>query len=139
MRVKYLTMLNKPDRFNAGLTAFENIFVTLIQTKTFVLALFITEPFKINFRTMQLKKIFIGLGLIGLTTASFAQDKTNTPEPEEKFFKLENLFTGGNVSIGFGNGQFSAGAIPHFGYKLANWVDAGVVFNFAYNCLVSIT
>ncbi len=98
-----------------------------------MLALFITEPFKINFRTMQLKKIFIGLGLIGLTTASFAQDKTNTPEPEEKFFKLENLFTGGNVSIGFGNGQFSAGAIPHFGYKLANWVDAGVVFNFAYN------
>jgi hypothetical protein len=82
---------------------------------------------------MQLKKVLVCFAISCSTLSVFAQDKTNTPEPVEKFFKLENLFTGGNVSVGFGNGQFSAGAIPHFGYKLTNWVDAGVVFNFAYN------
>ncbi len=88
---------------------------------------------------MQLKTFFIGIGLACLTTTAFAQDRdrTNTPEPEEKFFKLENLFTGGNVSAGFGGGttisQFSAGVIPHFGYKFFNWLDAGISFNVNYS------
>lgn len=86
---------------------------------------------------MQLKTFFIGIGLACLTTSAFAQDKTNTPEPEEKFFKLENLFTGGNVSLGFGGGsrinQFSAGVVPHFGYKFFNWLDAGISLNVNYN------
>ena len=86
---------------------------------------------------MQLKKVLLCLAISCSTLSVFAQDKTNTPEPEEKFFKLENLFTGGNVSLGFGGGsrisQFSAGIVPHFGYKFFNWLDAGISFNVNYN------
>lgn len=88
---------------------------------------------------MQLKKVLLCLAVSCSTLGVFAQDRTNIPEPEEKFFKLENLFTGGNVSLGFGGGssisQFSAGVIPHFGYKFFNWLDAGISFNVNYSQL----
>ena len=58
----------------------------------------------------------------------FAQDEEN-----EKGFKKENLFTGGSVTVSFFNGQTVLGANPFFGYKLANWIDAGVAFNYVYS------
>lgn len=61
---------------------------------------------------------------------SFA--RVSAQEGEEKGFKLENLFTGGSITASFFNGQTVLGATPHFGYKLADWVDAGVVFNINY-------
>jgi hypothetical protein len=57
-----------------------------------------------------------------------AQDEEET----DKGFKKENLFTGGSVTVSFFNGQTLLGANPFFGYKLANWVDAGLAFNFVY-------
>lgn len=54
-------------------------------------------------------------------------------DDEEKGFKKENLFTGGNVTLSFFNGTTILGASPIFGYKIANWVDAGVVFNYIYS------
>lgn len=57
----------------------------------------------------------------------FAQDD------EEKGFKKENLFTGGSITLSFFNGQTVLGANPIFGYKLADWVDAGIAFNFLYS------
>lgn len=57
-----------------------------------------------------------------------AQDKE-----EEKGFKKENLFTGGSITVSFFNKQTVLGANPIFGYKLADWVDAGIAFNFLYN------
>jgi hypothetical protein len=62
-------------------------------------------------------------------TAVMAQDK----EEKEKGFKKENLFTGGSVTVSFFNKQTILGANPVFGYKLSDWADAGLAFNFLYN------
>lgn len=51
----------------------------------------------------------------------------------EKGFRKENLFTGGSVTVSFFNQQTVLGANPIFGYKIADWVDAGLAFNFLYN------
>ena len=74
-----------------------------------------------------MKKIFFSVVLVVLSAALFAQEKE---EEEEKGFKKENLFTGGSVTLSFFNGSTIIGANPIFGYKLANFVDAGVVVNF---------
>ena len=58
----------------------------------------------------------------------FAQD-----EETEKGFKKENLFTGGSITVSFFNNQTVLGANPVFGYKLTDWADAGLAFNFLYN------
>jgi hypothetical protein len=77
-----------------------------------------------------MKKIILALLLSPLlSTALLAQD-----EDEEKKigFNKENLFTGGSVTLSFFNGQTVLGANPIFGYKLTNWLDAGVAFNVQY-------
>ncbi|HET9057256.1 MAG TPA: hypothetical protein VFN30_10455 [Chitinophagaceae bacterium] len=51
---------------------------------------------------------------------------------DEKGFKKENLFTGGNISLSFGGDFFVIGGSPIFGYKLSEWADAGVVANITY-------
>lgn len=53
-------------------------------------------------------------------------------DTEKKGFKKENLFTGGSVTLSFFNGQTILGANPVFGYKLADWADAGLAFNYVY-------
>lgn len=60
-----------------------------------------------------------------------AQD--NEEEIKEGGFKKENLFTGGSITLSFFNGQTVLGANPVFGYKLTDWADAGLAFNFLYN------
>jgi hypothetical protein len=60
------------------------------------------------------------------------KEKEKEKEEKEKGFKKENLFTGGSVSLAFYNSTFLIGASPIFGYKLANWMDAGVVVNYTY-------
>ena len=64
--------------------------------------------------------------------SAWAQDEKE-PDEKEGGFKKENLFTGGSITLSFFNGQTVLGANPVFGYKLADWVDAGVAFNFLYN------
>ena len=54
-------------------------------------------------------------------------------EDKEKGFKKENLFTGGSVTVSFFGGTTILGANPIFGYKLANFADAGVVVNYIYS------
>jgi len=53
-------------------------------------------------------------------------------EEEKGGFKKENLFTGGTVTASFSNGVTVLGISPLFGYKIANWIDAGLVFNLNY-------
>ena len=53
-------------------------------------------------------------------------------EEEEKGFKMENLFTGGSVSLAFYNNTFLVGASPVFGYSITKWADAGIVVNYYY-------
>lgn len=52
---------------------------------------------------------------------------------ETKGFKKQNLFTGGSITLSFFNNQTVLGANPIFGYKLADWVDAGLAFNYLYS------
>lgn len=73
-----------------------------------------------------MKKIFFSVALVVVSAVLFAQDK----EDEDKGFKKENLFTGGSVTLSFFNGSTIIGANPIFGYKLADFVDAGIVTNF---------
>lgn len=54
-------------------------------------------------------------------------------DDEKKGFQKERLFTGGGVSLGFGNRSFQAGANPMLGYSIANWIDAGIVVNYIYS------
>lgn len=61
-----------------------------------------------------------------------AQDDEEREE-KTKGFKKENLFTGGSVTASFFSGGTVLGANPMFGYKLANWVDAGIVLNYVYS------
>lgn len=78
-----------------------------------------------------MKKAGLILFCICITTISvWAQDEG---EESEKGFKQENLFTGGSITLSFFNGQTIIGANPVFGYRLANWVDAGLSLNFLYN------
>jgi hypothetical protein len=79
---------------------------------------------------MIMKKIISAVFLLSLTTTSLFAQKEK--EEEQKGFNKENLFTGGTVNISFFNGATILGATPIFGYKLANWIDAGVVINFTY-------
>lgn len=69
--------------------------------------------------------LFAGLLIMGIMVR--AQDD------EEGGFKKENLFTGGSITLSFFNGQTLLGANPMFGYKLADWADAGLAFNFLYS------
>src|SRR5436190_21933911 len=79
---------------------------------------------------MSMKKWFGTLCcLCFISFVAMAQDD----EPAEKGFKKENLFTGGSVTVSFFNGQTLLGANPIFGYKIANWIDAGLAFNYVYS------
>lgn len=70
------------------------------------------------------------LTLIACTSTGYAQDEEEVPE--KRGFKKENLFTGGSISLGFSNNSFVVGGSPVFGYKIANWIDAGLVGNYQY-------
>ncbi len=73
--------------------------------------------------------------------ASFAQDEPrvrNANEDgdampfEEKGFKKENLFTGGNFTLSFGSGYTVLGVSPMLGYKINDYLDAGAVINYVF-------
>ncbi len=67
------------------------------------------------------------LAFLAVQLVAVAQD-----DAEKKGFKKENLFTGGSVSLSFGNNTFLAGVNPVFGYSIAKWADAGAVVNYIY-------
>ena len=77
-----------------------------------------------------MKKLILSLLLLHAAAVTvIAQDEK---EEEKKGFKKENLFTGGNVTLSFFNHQTLLGANPLFGYKIADWLDAGLAFNYLY-------
>lgn len=63
------------------------------------------------------------------TIGAFAQDEE---EPKESGFKKENLFTGGNLTLQFGNQTTTLGVSPYFGYSLTRWLDVAASLNFSY-------
>ena len=78
-----------------------------------------------------MKKAIILLGLLSLVFVSNAQDEKGA-DKEKGGFKKENLFTGGDISLGFSSYYTTIGASPFFGYSINKYVDVAVSFNFNY-------
>ncbi|MEJ0102631.1 MAG: hypothetical protein WDO19_08790 [Bacteroidota bacterium] len=82
-----------------------------------------------------MKRLLFSLFLLSITTSVLFAQEEEKPE-EKKGFKLDNLFTGGGISLGFGSGygssSFSIGASPVLGYNITNWLDAGIAINYNY-------
>jgi len=74
------------------------------------------------------KLVTLYLVFLFFSTALMAQD-----DEEQRGFKKENLFAGGSITVSFFNSQTLLGANPFFGYKIANWLDAGVALNYVYS------
>ncbi len=51
---------------------------------------------------------------------------------EEGWFKKDRLFTGGDITLAFGNGFTVLGASPYFGYSINKYLDFAVSFNYTY-------
>ena len=73
-------------------------------------------------------KLLIILGMITISFSSLAQNE----EESGSKFRRDNVFFGGSIGLGLGNGGFSAGANPEIGYSFAKWLDAGISTNFNY-------
>lgn len=77
------------------------------------------------------KLLFVCMAIFLATSIVKAQDEEE--DGEKKGFKKENLFTGGSITLSFFNGQTILGGNPMFGYKLADWIDAGISVNYVYS------
>lgn len=78
-----------------------------------------------------MKKLLISYLLItSFSPLCYAQaDEVLEDKP---YFRKENLFTGGSVGVAFGQGTFSLGLGPFFGYSLNKYVDVGLALNYNY-------
>lgn len=74
---------------------------------------------------MKISLLFL---LLSVSTFSFCQRN----EESTHSFKKENIFLGGSIGLGVGNGSFSIGGNPEIGYTVAKWFDAGFLFNINY-------
>jgi hypothetical protein len=79
---------------------------------------------------MPKRSILIVAFSLFLWSASFAQEEEK--DETRKGFKKENLFTGGNIALGFSNGAFQFGLGPYFGYSLNKFIDVAVSINYNY-------
>ena len=81
-----------------------------------------------------MKKIIVtGLVFLMVLSATAQDEKIERTDKENKGgFKKENLFVGGDITLGFGNSYTSLGASPYFGYSLNKYVDVAASFNFTY-------
>lgn len=73
------------------------------------------------------KHVFIALFSL-MAVSGLAQNDT----VQKRGFQKEKLFTGGSVSLSFGNRNFLIGVNPVLGYSLAKWIDAGIAVNYIY-------
>lgn len=80
-----------------------------------------------------MSKLRLGaLTLLLCSTALFSMAQDKKEEEETGGFKKENLFTGGSLSLSFGNNTFLAGVNPVLGYSITKWLDAGIAVNYIY-------
>lgn len=79
------------------------------------------------------KKFWFVVLLAALNISVFAQEQSEEEEEDEPTgFKKENIFLGGGLNIVGGTGRFGIGIMPEIGYSVADWLDAGLVFNYNY-------
>ena len=79
-----------------------------------------------------MKKIIIVLVLLSGSFNSKAQDEREGGDEKKGGFKKENLFGGGDVSLGFSSYYTNLGASPYFGYSINKYLDVAASFNFNY-------
>lgn len=78
-----------------------------------------------------MKKVIVALLFCSVAFGTvLAQDENK--DSQKKWFKKENLFTGGSIDLGFQTGYTMLGAIPHIGYSLNKYVDVALSFNVNY-------
>lgn len=75
-----------------------------------------------------MKKFLLSFFLFTSFFLAFAQEDNG----DEKFFKKENLFTGGTLNLAFGNLITNVGVSPYFGYSLNKYVDVAGNIGFNY-------
>lgn len=80
-----------------------------------------------------MKKICVSFLFLALLAGRVnAQDVKENEEEVKSGLKKENLFAGGTVALGFGNGQTSFGLGPYFGYSINKYIDVAVSLNYNY-------
>lgn len=73
-----------------------------------------------------MKKLFLFFGLFS-ALAGHSQDRYQGEENNaDKKARLQKLFTGGSLNLGFSSYSTNLGISPQFGYSLAPWADVGV-------------
>lgn len=76
--------------------------------------------------------LFFCISSLLLRANAQTEKKEVVEEVKKGGLKKENLFTGGNVALGLGSGNFSVGVGPYFGYSLNKYVDVAVGLNYSY-------
>jgi len=79
-----------------------------------------------------MKKAILVFVLIGSFVVTKAQDADDFKEEKKGGFKKENLFVGGDVTLGFGSQYTALGISPYFGYSINKYLDVAASFNFNY-------
>ncbi|MEI8053357.1 MAG: hypothetical protein WCH52_06380 [Bacteroidota bacterium] len=70
---------------------------------------------------MKNKFLLAFLATVSISLSVYSQDQDN-----EKFFKKENVFTGGTLNAVFGNQITALGISPYIGYSFNKYVDIAV-------------
>lgn len=78
------------------------------------------------------KKTLLVLAICAMITVSVSAQERKDEEEKKGGFKKENLFTGGNVALGFGSGTTSFGLGPYFGYSINKYLDVALSLNYNY-------
>lgn len=73
-----------------------------------------------------MRRLVLTILLFSFFICAFAQDD------EGKFFKAENLFTGGTINLQFGNQTTAMGIGPYIGYSFNKYVDLAFSPSFNY-------
>lgn len=80
----------------------------------------------------MIKNTIFSLAMMLLfVSAGFAQSDKDGDE-DNRGFRKDKLFTGGNLTLQFGNQVTTLGISPYFGYSITNWLDAAASLNFNY-------
>jgi hypothetical protein len=75
-----------------------------------------------------MKKLFTIASCVICFFVQAQEQESLTP----KGFDRNRMFIGSGLNLGISNRSFNIGLNPEIGYRLTNWLDAGVAINFNY-------